>query len=381
MSRRTQWPLAARRLESVCAWRLFPGSGPRARPARVRDTPAPRPPAMHVPVAVVHTLSELRHDHQCFPAHARQFLSSGPRECRGRRPGRGLCGPCAVVVVERLARPAGRGGRSGKKPVVADAVGGRRVPGELDLSTGAASPLEEGPEMDRPENSPLQNAPRSRGHSYLRFAAPLLSALLLAITLPGCQIIIGSLMTLQGRPKTTCEFTRMTHGKSMTEKGKKVLVVATASSSAQFGEPSLVFDVIGEVSRRLKTKNVDVVDPHLVGIWIDDNGGINEDTSLDPLGNKFNADYIILINFTDFGYHEQNSPNLYRGHAAYKVAVAEMVRDSKARDGKRAKLLYSHAFSSKYPQNRPQSVDEVGTPELFKSKYMARLSVELERLF
>ena len=146
-------------------------------------------------------------------------------------------------------------------------------------------------------------------------------------------------------------------------------------------QPSLDLDIIDAVSRRLQIENVDVVDPHKVGTWIDDNGGIKESTKLDPIGVKFNADYIILIKFNSFGYREDHSPNLYRGHASYKVVVVEMVKDEHAKSGKRAKMLYSHAFGSKHPANRPVAVEEVGTPELFKSQYMARLSQDLARLF
>jgi hypothetical protein len=227
----------------------------------------------------------------------------------------------------------------------------------------------------------MQEAHSVRRPSAFRRRALLLAAAHLAATLPGCQIIIGTLMTLQGRPKTTCEFTRMTHGKSLAEKGKKVIVLSCSSAGAQSEEPSLDLDIIAEVSRRLQIENVDVVDPHKVGTWIDDNGGIKESTKLDPIGIKFNADYIILFNFSNFGYLEPNSQNLYRGHASYKVVVVEMVKNERSPGGKQARMLYSHAFESKYPLNRPVAVEEVGTPELFKSRYKARLSQELARLF
>ena len=77
--------------------------------------------------------------------------------------------------------------------------------------------------------------------------------------------------------------------------------ISSSAARAQWEEPSLDLDIIAEVSRRLKIENVDVVDPHMVGTWIDDNGGIDENTRLDPIGMKFNADYIILFKFNNFG--------------------------------------------------------------------------------
>jgi hypothetical protein len=237
------------------------------------------------------------------------------------------------------------------------------------------------PAMDRhadAQSQPLLSAGAPccfRGRTLVLAAAGLL-----AVAHSGCQIIIGSLLTLQGRPKTTCEFTNMTRGKSLAEKGKKVIVLATCSWSAQRAESSLDLDIIDSVSRRLQIENVDIIDPHKVGTWIDDNGGITETTSLDPVGVKFNADYIVLFNFIDFGYHEDNSPSLYRGHASYKVVVVEMVADRTVKRGKRAKVIYNRHFESKYP-NRPISEDEAGTLEVFKTKYLARLSQDLTRLF
>ena len=234
--------------------------------------------------------------------------------------------------------------------------------------------------MDRPADAHTHSSPARGPGSFRRRALILGAAVILAGTLPGCQIIIGSLLTLQGRPKTTCEFTTMTNGKSLAEKGKKVIVLSTSSWSAQRAEPSLDLDIIDSVSRRLQIENVDVVDPHKVGTWLDDNGGIKETTNLDPIGAKFGADYIVLFQFKDFGYREDNSPSLYRGHASYQVVVVEMVADKNVKRGKRAKVIYNRHFDSKYP-NRPISEDEAGTQEVFKSKYVSRLSQDLTRLF
>ena len=198
--------------------------------------------------------------------------------------------------------------------------------------------------------------------------------------LSGCQIIIGTLLTLQGRPMTTCHFTSMTK-KKLTEKGKKVIVLSSSTAVAQSEEPSLDLDVIAEVSRRLKIEKVNVVDPHKVANWIDDHGGITDETALAPIGVKFAADYIVLFKFDKFGYLEENSPSLFRGHASYKVVVVEMVDAKGSPGGKRAKIIYNKPFESKYPGNQPISAEQVGSPDLFKTQYLGRLSQELGRLF
>ena len=234
--------------------------------------------------------------------------------------------------------------------------------------------------MDRQEDSPTPDIRRHRGPRTSRFLTALLLALLTAANFSGCQIIIGTLLTLQGRPMATCEFTAMTK-KKLAEKGKKVVVLATSTAEALSEEPSLDLDIIDSVSRRLQLDNVNVVDPYKVGAFIDENGGIKESTPLAPIGVKFKADYIVLFKFNKFGYGAPNTPGMFQGHASYKVVVVEMVKDKDATDGKRAKVIYNRAFESTFPKNRLVAADEAGTPELFKSKYMARISEDLTRLF
>jgi hypothetical protein len=231
--------------------------------------------------------------------------------------------------------------------------------------------------MDRQADSPT---PRSRCRPGLRAATALVLALLTGTSFPGCQIVIGTLMTLQGRPMATCEFTAMTK-KKLAEKGKKVVVLSSSTAQAQIEERSLDLDIIDSVSRRLQLDNVDVIDPYKVGAWIDEHGGITEETPLEPIGVKFNADYIVLFKFNNFGYGAANTHGLYQGHASYKVVVVEMVKDKNAREGKRAKVIYNRPFESTFPKNRPVSADEAGTLEVFKSNYMSRLSQDLTRLF
>src|SRR5258708_16728445 len=188
--------------------------------------------------------------------------------------------------------------------------------------------------MDRQPDS-TRGAPGAPAAASLR----VLAAALMVVSLTGCQIVIGVLQILQGFPKNTCDFTKMTK-KTLAEKGKKVVVLSSSNAAAQSEEPSLDLDIIAEFSRQLLVEKVDVVDPHKVTTFIDDYGGITEDTPLEPIGLKFKADYIVLFKFDDFSYLEENSPSLYRGHASYRVVVVEMIKDKEARGGKRAKIIY-----------------------------------------
>src|SRR5262245_17081710 len=101
--------------------------------------------------------------------------------------------------------------------------------------------------MERQADSPT---PGPRCQPGFRAVTALLLALLTSANFSGCQIIIGTLLTLQGRPMATCEFTAMTR-KKLSEKGKRVVVLTSATAQAQAEEPSLDLDIIDSVSRRL----------------------------------------------------------------------------------------------------------------------------------
>lgn len=212
-----------------------------------------------------------------------------------------------------------------------------------------------------------------------RAARALLAALLIG-SLSGCQIVVGVLQIAQGFPKTTCDFTKFTHGRKLTEKNKRVVILSSSVDSARVEVPSLDIDIISEVSRRLKINNVTIVDEHKVANWIDEKGNITTATDLQPIGEHFKADFLVLFTFDDFGYREENSPDLYRGHASGKVIVAEMVDDGIKPGTKRAKVIYNKPFNSKYPKDRPVSADQEG-PDLFKQRFMLQLSQTLTRLF
>jgi hypothetical protein len=233
--------------------------------------------------------------------------------------------------------------------------------------------------MDR-QPGPTNSTSDARAAASFRVLARVLATALMVVSLAGCQIVVGVLQILQGFPKNTCEFTLMTK-KTLAEKGKKVVVLSSSNAAAQSEEPSLDLDIIAEFSRQLLVEKVDVVDPHKVTTFIDDYGGITEDTPLEPIGLKFKADYIVLFKFDDFGYLEERSPSLYRGHASYRVLVVEMVTDKAARGGKRAKIIYNKPHVSKYPANQPISAEQIGSPDIFKRQYMARLSQEIGHLF
>lgn len=206
--------------------------------------------------------------------------------------------------------------------------------------------------------------------------AVLLCAISLVVSASGCQIIIGAMMILRGFPKETADFKKFT-GKSLADKGRKTIVLATCPDSARSESPSLDVDLITQLSRRLKAHEVNVIDAHKVASWIDDNGGIEEDTELSKIGRQFKADYIVLVNIQNFSIYEENSRHFYRGRADGMVLAVEMQGEGKQ---KVAKKIYHKPFRISYPSQQPVPAD-TERREVFMMRYMDRLSQELAQLF
>jgi hypothetical protein len=230
--------------------------------------------------------------------------------------------------------------------------------------------------MDRQRITPSGPTPGDR--RALRVARALALGVVLLMPLSGCQIVIGVLQIFQGFPKQDADFKTQT-GRNLGEKGKKIVILCSSVSSAQAELPSLDVDVIAELTRRFRSQEINVVDSHKVANWIDDEGEITDATDLAKIGPKFGADYIVLINFDEFGFREDNSPQLYRGHARGSATVVEL---KKGDSGEKtvAKQIYHRPFDSKYPVHQPVSADQE-KPSVFKQRYLSRLSEELARLF
>jgi hypothetical protein len=199
--------------------------------------------------------------------------------------------------------------------------------------------------------------------------------------LSGCQIVAGVLMILKGFPKEDCDFKTQTNGRRLDEKDKKVVILCSSEPAAQAEHPSLDADVISELSRRFRSQEINVVDSHKITRWIDDNGGVTDDTDVSEIAGTFGADFVVLLKFQEFGFREQNSINLYRGHARGMVSVIELKRAS-AGSKPVARQIYNRPFDSMFPsQSRaPVSADQE-KPSVFKQRYLTQLSLQLARMF
>ena len=230
--------------------------------------------------------------------------------------------------------------------------------------------------MDR-QHTESVSAGRGWPHQFQRL---MLTGLLLSLVAcsSGCQIIIGSLLTLTGRPLIDADFKKYT-GKGLEGTNKKVVVLCTSPESAK-DVSSLDLDVIADVSSKFRQHDITVVDPHKVQSWIDDNAGNVDDADIVEIGSKFDADYLVHVKLDEFTYKEENSPNLFRGRSKGKVMVVEFTDVAGVKGKKRGRKIYDKVFSSVYPVHQPKSVSDI-SPAVFRKQYLARVSDELARFF
>lgn len=189
----------------------------------------------------------------------------------------------------------------------------------------------------------------------------------------GCSLFVMAGKFLVGDPMVDADFEAYTK-KSLDEKGKKVVVVCQTPDAVKSQFSSLDVDLLAQLTRRLAAAEVDVVRPHKVASWIDDNGGVTE---IEELAKAMEADYVIQITVDNFDYREENSPNLFRGRSSGTVNVYEVTETDGRFEGKH---IYSKGFTSVYPNHKPVSVDDV-SEQVFRKKYLDRVSDELARLF
>lgn len=208
---------------------------------------------------------------------------------------------------------------------------------------------------------------------WLQLAA---AAALVAVN-GGCSLFVMAGKMMKGDPAIPSDFEQYTH-KSLTEEGQTVAVLCSTPEGIKKDFPSLSIDLLSEVSHRLRAEKIEVVPPHEVARWIDDNGG--QVGELGELARAVKADYVIHIHLDQFSYKEDNSPNLFRGRCSGVVNVWEVPDDEDKKPAGAARQVYSKSFNSTYPTHQPVPVDQ--TPAtVFRHKYLTRVADELARLF
>lgn len=245
--------------------------------------------------------------------------------------------------------------------------------------------------MDRPLTAESKTARTMAGSFYRRRWLTILLSVGLVYCISGCQIVIGVLMILRGFPKEDADFKRQT-GRSMEGNRSKVVVLCTSPEKSKHDHVSLDADVIAEVSRQMKSNDIRVIDSHELLSWIDDNGGELLESDLAEIGNKFDVDYLVQIEMTEFGIKDPSSPGLYRGKAVARVrAFARQDPKKKPEKAKSKgeadtvprsplKHIYTKPYSCTFPTHQPVPTDRESAA-IFSKRFLERLGIEISQLF
>lgn len=199
---------------------------------------------------------------------------------------------------------------------------------------------------------------------------------LLASCQTGCQIVTGVMLIFQGRPELQSDFEKQTR-KSLTEKGRQVLVLCSAPEEVAREFSAVDLDLNAAISRRLKNQQIKLVDPHTAAKWIESHGGEVEDVV--ETATELKADYVIQIRLDEFSYRHPNSPGMFQGNAQAKVQVFEITPVVGDSQRKTARRIYFTPFTHKYPA-QPVPAERTSAT-VFRKRFTDEVSDGISKLF
>lgn len=202
----------------------------------------------------------------------------------------------------------------------------------------------------------------------------LLAACVVGFSQPGCSLFVMAGKMFFGDPAATSAFTQSTRV-DLAKEGKRILVVCSTPDAVKTKFPSVDFDLLDGVTRRIKVRGIKVVDPDDVATWLDDHGGRWNDIA--ELGEHFHADYVVHMDLSKFTCQEENSPTLLRGQSEGRIHV---YRISDGPSGKQTSEVMDHEFTFSYPLDYPVSIEKKSS-KLFMQEYIDRVCTKLAQMF
>jgi hypothetical protein len=193
------------------------------------------------------------------------------------------------------------------------------------------------------------------GKKSSRVVAAALLSLLLLTTIPGCSLFVMAGKVFYGDPKIPSKFKQMTQ----VELSK--------------GEDRI--DLADGITRRMKIRHIDVVEPDLVAGWLDDHGSFDDPSEL--ARDFTDVDYIAWIEVQQFSCKEVNSPTLLRGRSTGSTRVYKVEEIGGERI---ARQLFEGEFTSVHPEHQPIST-EGRSATVFQKEYIDRVCDKLAMTF
>lgn len=225
----------------------------------------------------------------------------------------------------------------------------------------------------------LPNVPREPGEVDYRprrsRVGLLYAAVLVAMTcnMSGCSLFVMAGKMFYGDPKVISPFHSGTNI-DLAKDDMKVLVIYSTPESVKSEFPSIEFDLTEQTIRRLKGREIKVIDPDDVATFIDDNGGYWHDEQ--DLADHFDADIIVHVDLDTFTCTEDNSPWLLRGRAEGNLYA---YRVSNLKGEKIAREIFVREITSTYPQQTSISTDTLSR-STFQKRYVDLMSTYITQM-
>lgn len=165
-------------------------------------------------------------------------------------------------------------------------------------------------------------------------------------------------------------------------KGKKVVVVGHAVSSAQGEFQALDREVVREVVGiiREKVRKVEIVPPEKVWTWVE---GHPSWTDPAELARAFEADVVVFLEIEAFQLQSPSDLNVFQGQAKTHIVVTELdyPKNSKGKlqtdQPKEARSAYDAYQDTEFPRRGPIPYDSGVSRGAFKTKFMKVLANEV----
>lgn len=209
---------------------------------------------------------------------------------------------------------------------------------------------------------------------HFRLVLCIVAISLTVSSLTGCSLFLMAGKMLFGDPKIASTFTERT-SIDLAKEQKKLLVICRTPYMVENAMPSLEYDLTDGVLRRLKQKRIPTVSPDAVATWMDENGSSNNNPA--RLAKDFDCDFIAIIEVTSLRFYEENSRDMFRGHALGNIRAFEVKRMG---NEKQAMQVYSGEFTSEYPQFSPVSIHSM-SERVFQKQFLDSLSQQIARHF
>jgi hypothetical protein len=152
----------------------------------------------------------------------------------------------------------------------------------------------------------------------------------------------------------------------------KVLVLSFANTDLRWGNDSVDDELTAMLSSELsKDPNLKTVPERKVRAWRDLHPRWAS-KSLQDIGEEFEADYVILLEVTEFEVSEPKSPFLLQGKSKVRVKVHDVKKDN---------VIHRDEFARNYPARGPIPLTDVPSQESFKLRFLQTVAKELSWKF